>query len=635
MVGSGFRANKRRGAYAWRMKALRVFFIAFAGIIVFRLFSLQILQAGFYEALASGQHSFYQELFADRGDVFVRDWKSDQEYVVATNEPRGFVFADPRRIEDAEVTTRKLCELLGHEVPVVTELDEETGENVGDDILAGLEDETEVVPEQEEPIKDIDGEEEEDPYEMYYTLLDRLSKHEDPYEPVERGVAQKILDQIEAANLEGIDYVLEDARSYPEAGLGGHVFGFVRPGVEDRAAGQYGLEGYFDDFLAGHNGFLDTETDATGRWIGVGSREFQPAVDGGDLLLTIDRTVQYIACKKLAEAVEHHQADGGSVVILHPSTGKVIAMCNEPDFDPNDYNDVEDIAVYNNTAIFEAYEPGSVFKPLIMAAAIDMNAVEPTTTYVDYGEVQVDDRTIRNSDLEAHGLQTMTGVLENSLNTGMVFVMRQLGAEAMRSYIEAFGFGTPTGIELDTEVAGNIQSIYQGSEIYRATASYGQGITATLIQLTSAYGAIANGGMLMKPYIVEEERSTNGTVETTHPTAIRQVTSKKTATTVGAMMVSVIENGHGDLAAVPGYYLAGKTGTAQVARENGAGYQTNVTKATFSGFGPVDNPVFVMSVYIDHPRTTGWASDTAAPVWGEIAEFLLQYYEVAPTRPLE
>ncbi|MFH1766965.1 MAG: penicillin-binding protein 2 [Patescibacteria group bacterium] len=638
MIASSFKKNKRKSTHAWRMKALRLLFVVFTGIIIFRLFSLQILNANFYEALASGQHSFYQELFAERGSIFVRDWKSKEEYVVATNEPRGFVFADPRRIENPEETTRKLCELLGHEVPAVTETSTEAAD--GSDIMAGLEDE--VVTEEETVSIDVSAADEsaetngeEDPYATYKTLLERLSKQDDPYEPVERGVSQTILDKLDAASLAGIDYVLEESRSYPEAGLGGHIFGFVRPGGEDRAAGQYGLEGYFDEFLAGTNGFLDTQTDASGRWIAVGSREFQPAVDGGDLLLTIDRTVQYIACKKLSEAVAAHQADGGSVVIMHPQTGKIIAMCNVPDFDPNAYQDVEDISVYNNTAIFEAYESGSVFKPLVMAAAIDMNVVEPTTTYVDEGEVKVDDRTIRNSDLLAHGLQTMTGVLELSLNTGMVFVSRRLGAESMRSYIEKFGFATASGIELDTESSGNTETIYKSSEIYQATASYGQGITVTLLQLTTAYGAIANGGMLMEPYIVQERRHANGTVEEFKPKTVRQVISKKTATTIGAMMVSVVENGHAEKAAVPGYYVAGKTGTAQVARKDGRGYETNITKATFAGFGPVSDPVFVMAVYIDHPRTIGWASDTAAPVWGDIAEFLLQYFEVAPTRALE
>lgn len=633
MVNGRFRRNKRGTAGTWRLKALRLFFVVFTIIIIIRLFSLQILQASFYEALASGQHSFYQELFADRGSIFVKDWKGGGEYVVATNEPKAFVFADPRRIEKPEEVTDQLAVLLGYEIPPKEKVEEEVPQQGS--IMDGLQDgEEQLSPDIEEETK-VTEEPEENIYEQYETLLSRLSKKEDPYEPVARGVDQKTVDKLEELNIDGIDYVFEDARSYPEVGLGGHIFGFVRPGQEERASGQYGLEGYYNEFLSGENGFLDTETDATGRWIGVGAREFKPAVDGGDLVLTIDRTVQYIACKKLKEGVEKHQADGGSVVIIHPSTGRIIAMCGTPDFNPNAYRKAENIADYNNPAIFTAYESGSVFKPIAMAAALDVGVVTPTTLYNDLGEEKVDDYTIRNSDLKAHGLNTMTQVLEKSLNTGMIFVMRQMGQDTYKRYIEQFGFGQTTGIELDTESAGTIDALDKSSEIYFATASYGQGITVTPLQLTVAYAALANGGMLMKPYIVSEKRFSNGTVDIIKPKTVHQVISKKTATTIGAMLVSVIENGHGDKAKVPGFYTAGKTGTAQVAKSGGGGYIANQTMATFSGFGPVNEPVYAMTVMFDHPKTVGWAADTAAPTYGEIAEFLLQYFEVPPTRPLE
>ena len=214
----------------------------------------------------------------------------------------------------------------------------------------------------------------------------------------------------------------------------------------------------------------------------------------------------------------------------------------------------------------------------------------------------------------------------------MIFVMRKLGFDTMERYINQFGFGTITGIELTGEAAGNISSLDNKHEIYYATASYGQGITTTPLQLAAAYGAVANGGTLMEPYLIEEKRFADGTVQETKPNTVRQVISKKTATTIGAMMVSVIENGHGDKAAVPGYYLAGKTGTAQVAKEQGVGYEQDYTKATFVGFGPVDDPSFVMVVMLDRPRAVPWAADTAAPIWGDIADFLLQYLEVAPKR---
>lgn len=619
-----------------RLKYLRLFFLGFAVIIGFKLFLLQIVNAQFYQDLASGQHDFYQELIAERGDILMSDWKDGSEYVVATNESRAFLYAEPRKIDDPVATAKSLARIFGYEITDVSGLpnvSETVASSAG--IFDGLFDTIESGDETTDLDQSDEGAESEQPQEAeisdYELLLNRLSKPDDPYEPVARNVTESTLNKILDLNLTGIHYVLEDVRSYPEENIGGHVLGFVAKNDEGMN-GQYGIEGYFNEFLSGQNGFLDIVTDIGGSWIGVGKREFDPATDGGDLLLTIDRTIQYNTCKVLKEGVERYQADGGSVVVMEPSTGKIIAMCNAPDFDPNTYNEVESIAVYNNNAIFDAYEPGSVFKSIVMASALDVDAVTPSETFEDLGEIKIDEYTIRNSDLKAHGISTMTEVLENSLNTGMIYVMREMGGKIMTRYIENFGFGTLSGIELDSEGSGTLDALYKDFEIYYATASYGQGITVTALQIASAYSAIANGGWLMQPYIIEEKRYTDGTVEDTQPIKVRQVIDGKTATTVSAMMVSVIENGHAGLAGVDGYYLAGKTGTAQVAKKDSLGYEQGNTIATFAGFGPVEDPQFVIVVRIDHPRTTEWAANTSAPIFSEIAEFILDYLEVPPTR---
>lgn len=633
------------------MKVLRVFFLGFVGIIILRLFNLQVVNAEFYEQLAGSQHDFYRELFADRGDVIVKDWKESNEFLAATNEPRAFIYADPRKIENPEEAAFAIGEILGYEKPDAEDLKELAGDDgdQGDQvdegdrpssILEGVEEAVESEQETEdeqlntstlEP--EASADEPEKPNEILL-LIERFSKEDDPYEPVARNIDEDTLDKILELEIDGIDFVLEDGRSYPEANLDGHVLGFVNTNDEGEKVGNYGIEGYFNKFLSGVNGFLDVQKDVSGRWIGVGARKIEPAKDGGDVVLTLDRTIQFTACQALADGVERYQADGGSLVIIEPKTGRVMAMCSSPDFDPNDYADVEDVSVYNNRAIFEAYEPGSVFKPLVMAGALDQGVVTPTTLFNDTGEQKIDVYTIRNSDLKAHGLVSMTEILQESLNTGMIHVMRLLTGPTMLSYIENFGFGSYTGIQLSTESSGTIDALYKDSEIYYATASYGQGLTVTPIQLAQAYAALANGGKLMKPYIVEETRAADGTTEKTRPEFIRQVVSSKTATTVGAMMVSVIEEGHAKLAAVPGYYLAGKTGTAQVAGSGGK-YLDGVTKATFAGFGPVEDPVFSMVVMLDHPRTSPWAADTAAPIFSEVGDFLLHYLEVAPRRETE
>ena len=312
-------------------------------------------------------------------------------------------------------------------------------------------------------------------------------------------------------------------------------------------------------------------------------------------------------------------------------------MCAYPDFNPQEYNKVDSIDVFNNPAIFSAYEPGSIFKPMTMAAAIDAGAVDPKTSFTDTGSVMVDGwpKPIGNAQGKIYGTVDMTTALEESINTGMIFAMRQMGTDVFKSYVKKFGFGVETGIELETEADGDISSLNKDAEIYVATATFGQGIAVTPLQIVMAYAAIANGGVLKSPIIVDEIRRADGTIEKHTSRDVAQVIDSKTARTVAAMLVSVIEYGHGKRAGVPGYYIAGKTGTAQVARTSGIGYEEDNTIGSFAGFGPVENPKFAMVVRIDNPKDVVWAESTAAPLFGEIAGFLLQYFEVAPVREVE
>lgn len=615
-------------------------------ILVLRLFFLQVLDGSFYRALAAGQHELYKELFARRGDILVRDWVDGTEYVAATMSPKAFLYADPRKVTDPVGEAYILASLLGYDVPPAngaavpnipaadaltmptsatnTETDQLAAQ-LGGQVPAH----TETAPDAATaPIVAPPQ------YPDYQKLVDHLSKKNDPYEPLVHGVREDIITRIEQAKLAGVYSIDELSRTYPESGLSGQILGFMGVNADGEKTGTYGIEGFENAFLAGTNGFLHSVTDPQGHWIGIGGRAFEPAVNGGDILLTLDRTIQYEACKRLARAVEETQSDSGSVVILEPKTGRVMAMCGNPNFEPADYSSVKDSQIFNNPVITHTYEPGSVFKPLIMAEAIEKGVVTPNTTFNDPGEEKIDRFTIRNSDKLAHGIQTMTEVLEKSLNTGMIFVMRKIGFADMKGIIDRFGFGVPTGIELTGEASGNTTALDIQSEIYYATASYGQGITATPLQVAAAYGSIANGGYLMKPYIIEEKRSANGSVEKTIPKIVRQVMSESTAKTVGAMMVSVVEKGHAHVAKIPGYYVAAKTGTAQVPRSDGGGYEADITKATFAGFAPLDNPQFVMVLELDHPRTSPWAEGTAAPAWHDLAQFMLQYFDVMPTRTI-
>lgn len=609
-----------RGHGGWRVKALRFAFLAGICLIVVRLFVLQVAEASWYRALSAGQHAIYEELIPTRGSVYVKDAGDETEYAVATNEPRAFIYSDPRLVTEPINTAKAIAKIL--QLQGWDTYEQDNGWTItfaAQDPIADPATEPTAEPVVESTERNATG-----------TLVDRLSKVDDPYEPVARDVSQADLEAIIALNLPGIAYILEDDRAYPESGFGGHVLGFLGHKEDGSRVGMYGLEGYFNDFLAGIAGSLYSETDASGRWVGVGARSFTPAVDGGDLLLTIDRTVQYMACNMLRDGVREFDADGGALVIVEPATGRVLAMCSVPDFDPNDYGNVDDASVYNNTAIFEPYEPGSIFKAITMAAAIEAGAVTPNTLFEDTGAVDVDDYTIKNSDLKAHGLVTMTEVLDESLNTGMVWIMRKMGRDALQESIKRFGFGSLAGIALSTESPGTIDALDEFAEVYAATASFGQGITVTPLQTVMAYAAIANGGALMQPYVVDEMRYPDGTIERTLPKKVRQVLTQKSATMAGAMLVSVVENGHGKRAGVPGYYIAGKTGTAQVAGRGG--YLEGVSNGSFAGFGPVGDPKFAMIVKLENPKTVEWAESSAAPIFGQIAEFLLEYYNIAPER---
>jgi len=316
---------------------------------------------------------------------------------------------------------------------------------------------------------------------------------------------------------------------------------------------------------------------------------------------------------------------------MNPKNGQIISLANYPSFNPNEYGKVENMENFKNLA-GEAYECGSVFKGITLASAIDNGKINPETTYVDTGTVNISGYNIKNSDLKAYGLQTMTQVLEKSLNTGSIYAEKVLGNKNFYDYIKRFGFGEKTGFELPGENSGNLSNLENlKKDIQFFTASFGQGTTVTPIQLISAYSAIANGGMLFKPQIVEKISHKNGTEELLQPQEIRKVISQNTANQISQMLQGVVEKGHGKRAGVPGYKVAGKTGTAQVASGTQKGYEEGASIGSFVGFAPVDNPQFSILVRLDNPKNVEWAESSAAPVFGELMKFLLSYENIEPT----
>ncbi len=564
-----------------RLRFIRLGFLLTGLIIMGQLFRIQVLSHGFYSALAEGQHEIFRHLFPERGRIYARDGMSGgQEFLLATNRTLNLLYAEPYRIKDPASVVAALA-----------------------------------------PIVNLD------PSDLSAKLADRQER----YHVLAHKLDDETRAKVESLKIAGLGFSTEDFRYYPESDAGAQLLGFV--GRSDAGqSGRYGIESAFDQDLAGTQGYLESQKDSFGRLITVGNQTIKPARDGSDLLLTVDRTVQYVACRKLAEAVRAHQASRGSLVILDPKTGAVIAMCNAPAFDPNEYGKVGDIEVYNNTAVSNAYEPGSVFKTITMAAGIDTGKITPDTTFDDPGEVKIGPFTIRNADLKAHGVVTMTEVLAQSLNTGIDFVVAKVGPSVFLDYVRDFGFGRKTGITLRSEGVGDVSQLERKGDIWSATGAFGQGVTATVLQLAAAYGAIANGGLLMKPYVVEEIRRPDGQVVETKPQSVRQVVTARTAGLVTGMLVAVVERGEGHRAAVPGYWIGGKTGTAQIPNANGPGYEVGPTIGTFVGFGPVDDPKFVMAVRMDRPKDVQYAESSAAPLFGDVAKFLMEYYRIPPTR---
>lgn len=571
-----------------RLRFLYSMLLIGAVLLCIRLGMLMVVNHDYYVARAASLHEVYVELFPRRGEVYVQDSRSKEEYPLAMNRDYFTVFADTTKIRDDE-TAEALAETLAE--------------------IFGYDDEKKLA------------------------VFLQLNKRTDPYEPLEQRIDEAVVRHIQEKKLPGIHFARKAYRVYPEGRFAAPVIGFVGKDDAGNDIGSYGIEGYWQRELAGKLGFFEGERSAGGFRIPIVGSIKQEQEDGADMLLTIDRTLQYQACRMLEEGMAQYGASGAALVILEPKTGAIRAMCSFPDFDPNTYNQVPSIDRYNNKTIFEPYEPGSIFKPIAMAAALNEELVNPSTPFYDPGFTdKYCTKPIRNADGGVYEQTTMTGVLENSINTGMVKVAELLGKKRFKTYIEAFGFGVKTGVGLNTEVSGNISTLSENSDdtldCYTATASFGQGITATPLQMVAAFGAIANGGVLMKPYIVEEVRYSSGKIERYTPTILKEVISRRAATLLSGMLVTVIDSGQAGRAAVPGYYVAGKTGTAQIA---GRGGYTEETNHSFVGFAPVDDPAFVMLVKYEKPAPR-FSSLSAAPTFGRIAAFVLQYYGVPPAR---
>lgn len=560
-----------------RFRLVSVFIVFLALAILVKLFYLQVFKHGYYVKMASGQHWARDVIPANRGKIYVKDDMTGGLYPLATNKTLSLVFASPEEIKDKGLVARRLAPIIGVE-----------------------------------EIK-----------------LRGLIENNHTYVPLKHQLSYEQSDKVKELKLDGIYLSPEQVRYYPEGSLASQVLGYV----DSEGKGRYGLEQYFDDDLSGIPGLYKAEISPSGKKIAFGNNVSVEPKDGDDVVLSINRDIQQQAEKLIKASVDKFQAENGSIIVEKPDTGEIVAMANYPTFDPNNYKDVKDYKTFGNAAVADEYEPGSIFKVITMAMGLDTKKVQPDSKYEDTGKVNLNGHTIMNSDKKAHGLVNMTYVLEQSLNTGTVYVLNQIGKNVFFDYLKKFGLGVATGIEQPVEGIGSIyapNTVGVNDHTY-ATMTFGQSISTTPIQMVAAFAAIANHGVLVKPHLVAEKRSKDGKISKVKTEKVGQVMSDEAAAKELQMLVAVVEKGHGQQAKVAGYKIGGKTGTAQVPLKNGLGYDPNRNIGSFIGIGPIENPQYVVMAKVDAPKGIPWAESSAAPVVGQMMDFLMKYYQVPPT----
>lgn len=573
-------------------------------VLVVRVFVIAVINHGGYLAEAKQQQQVERDILPRRGSVYIQDGATGQPVVVAESVERYSLSATPKNVTHKAEYAHLLSQLSGQdESKVKAALDKDN--LYMDPLKTGL---------TKEDVESM-------AHQIF--LLEKQFTHYSSEVQVNFDVTQGNILQY----LGGVFFIREYERTYPEGPLLGQVLGFVN----DKGTGQYGFEGQYDSELKGYAGKVSLETDSKGTTLQ--QIDQIAGQDGTNYELTIDRNIQQTVEQALADEVTKDQAKGGSVIVMDPKTGAIDAMASYPTYDPENFRANTDPSLFDNPTISSVWEPGSIFKPLIMAAAIDQGVVTADTAN-DFAEnVQVDGYTINTALLRAYGHETMTDVLVNSDNVAMVWLGNKMGNEMMADYIRRYGFGTVTGIDLKNEIGGQIVDPAKWSNILRATTSFGQGIAVTPIQILSAYTAIANNGVEAAPRLVKGVVNADGT-ETDVPVPDgKQVLKPETAATLRDMLTAVVVHNH-KRAGVEGYSVGGKTGTAQVPDPVNGGYLPNTYNHSFVGMAPANDPKFVMLVKIDQPNiqeSGEFAESTAVPLFGQLARFLLHYYQVPPS----
>ena len=455
------------------------------------------------------------------------------------------------------------------------------------------------------------------------TMYDRLGKG--GYAVLASNLNSAVKNNILATGVEGLTFDETFTRAYPEASLSAHVTGFVGKGEVGEPIGYFGLEGYYDRELTGRSRIENQERDGLGNPLLVGDFQLMPGRAGRSLKLHLERGTQYLVEDELKKGLERYGAKSGEAIVMDPKTGAILAMASLPTYDQTKFFRF-DTSLYKNPSIANTYEPGSTFKVLVAAAAFNENVIsEEDRCDSCAGPVEIGKYTIKTWDNEYRPEATPEEIITHSDNTGMVWMQQKLGGDKFLDYLRNFGFGQKTGIDLQEEVSSPLRTRW--GDIDYATASFGQGIAVTSIQMVRAVGALANGGILMEPHIVDTVLGDEDLA--IKPKEVRQVVSADASRRVKDLMVKAVDDGEAKWAKPKGYKIAGKTGTAQIAVLGH--YDAEKTIASFVGFAPADNPRFVMLVKLNEPQSSQWGSETAAPLWFAISRKLFLHYNIPPT----
>jgi len=558
----------------WRIKAFGLIFIAAFGLVAVRAYLLQVRGQDEWLQRAERQHQRVIPLTPQRGTIYDRNGEE-----LALSIEVDSIYVNPAQVKKASAVARELAPMVGLKRRAVKA---------------------------------------------------KLSSRRN-FVWLKRQISPAESMRVKSLALPGVHFIKEHKRYYPNGSLGAQVLGFT--GLDPH--GLEGLELRYDSEVLGEGGYLVTERDNLGRGIGAGEGLVSGARSGGSLRLTLDKNIQYIVEKELEAGVKALHAKAGTAVVLNPDTGEILAMASQPDFNPNAFNKYGP-GNYRNRAIADAYEPGSTLKTFLMAAALEAKVIRPgQKIYCEKGTYHVGGKTIH--DHHPYGKLTVAEVLKYSSNIGSAKIGKALERDRLYRALRDFGFGEPSGIELPGESGGLLRPPEEWFEVDLAAISFGQGLTVSPLQLVTALASIANGGKLMRPYIVEQVVDGYGQVlESRGPKVVRRVVSEQTAEIVTRMLEGAVEKGGtGTLAAVPGFRVAGKTGTAQKVDPVTGGYSRDRYLASFCGFVPADDPRLVILVMIDEPKGKSYGGLVSAPVFSRIASQALAQMKVMPRRPVD